>query len=118
MNKSELVLEIQSKLGEGATKACAERALEAVLDSFKAAIKKDGAVQLVGFGSFSVTERKARQGVNPQNLVYIPVTTVPINDAETGNKLIKLVERLDELEDVKEVYTNYELDPSLHLDEE
>ena len=66
MNKSELVLEIQSKLGEGATKACAERALEAVLDSFKTAIKKDGAVQLVGFGSFSVTERKARQGVNPQ----------------------------------------------------
>ena len=66
MNKSELVLEIQSKLGEGATKACAERALEAVLDSFKTAIKKDGAVQLVGFGSFTVTHRKARQGVNPQ----------------------------------------------------
>ena len=52
------------------------------------------------------------------DLVYIPVTTVPINDAETGSKLLKLVERLDELEDVKEVYTNYELDPSLHLDEE
>ena len=66
MNKSELVLEIQNKLGEGATKACAERALEAVLDSFKMAIKKDGAVQLVGFGSFTVTHRKARQGVNPQ----------------------------------------------------
>ena len=51
-------------------------------------------------------------------LVYVPVTTVPINDADTGSKLIKLVERLDELEDVKEVYTNYELDPSLHLEEE
>lgn len=66
MNKSELVLEIQNKLGDGTTKTCAERALEAVLESFKSGIKKDGSVQLVGFGSFSVTERKARQGVNPQ----------------------------------------------------
>lgn len=66
MNKAELILEIQNKLGEGATKACAERALDAVLQSFKAGIKKDGAVQLVGFGTFSISERKARQGVNPQ----------------------------------------------------
>lgn len=66
MNKSELILEIQNRLGKDATKACAERALEAVLESFKAGIAKDGTVQLVGFGSFSVTERKARQGVNPQ----------------------------------------------------
>ena len=66
MNKSELILEIQNRLGKDATKACAERALEAVLESFKAGIAKDGTVQLVGFGSFSVTERKARQGINPQ----------------------------------------------------
>ena len=66
MNKAELILEIQSKLGEGATKACAERALDAVLESFKSGIQKDGAVQLVGFGTFSISERKARQGVNPQ----------------------------------------------------
>ena len=51
------------------------------------------------------------------DLVYLPVTTVPINDAELGAKLLKLVERLDELEDVKEVYTNYELDPSLNLED-
>ena len=51
------------------------------------------------------------------DLVYLPVTTVPINDAELGAKLLKLVERLDDLEDVKEVYTNYELDPSLNLED-
>lgn len=50
-------------------------------------------------------------------LVYLPVTTVPIQDADVGNKLLKLVERLEDLEDVKEVYTNYELDPSLNLEE-
>ena len=66
MNKSELIVEIQGLLGEGATKVCAERALEAVLGAFKAGIKKDKAVQLVGFGTFSITERKARKGVNPQ----------------------------------------------------
>lgn len=66
MNKSELIVEIQNLLGEGATKVCAERALEAVLGALKAGIKKDKAVQLVGFGTFSITERKARKGVNPQ----------------------------------------------------
>ena len=66
MNKSELVLEIQSRLGDDATKSCAERALSAVLESLKAGIVKDGMVQLIGFGTFFVTERKARQGINPQ----------------------------------------------------
>ena len=37
-----------------------------MLESFKSGIKKDGSVQLVGFGTFSISERKARQGVNPQ----------------------------------------------------
>ena len=66
MNKAELIVEIQHKLGKEATKACAEHALEAVLEAFKKGIKKDGLVQLVGFGTFSKTERKARKGVNPQ----------------------------------------------------
>ena len=66
MNKAELITEVQKHLGDDATKACAEGALNAVLEAFKSGITKDGAVQLVGFGTFSVTERKAREGVNPQ----------------------------------------------------
>lgn len=66
MNKAELIVEIQKQLGDDVTKAAAERALEAVLESFKQGIAKDGMVQLVGFGTFSVAERKARKGVNPQ----------------------------------------------------
>ena len=50
------------------------------------------------------------------DLVYLPVTMVPVKDADLGTKLLKLVERLDDLEDVKEVYTNYEMDPSLNLE--
>lgn len=78
MNKAELVAEIQSNLGADTSKAAAERALDAVLDAIKASVKKAGrevrltgdaskadAVQLVGFGTFSVVRRDARTGHNP-----------------------------------------------------
>ena len=66
MNKAQLVAEIQKSLGSDTSKAAAERALEAVLEGVKKGIKKDKSVQLIGFGTFSVTKRAARQGVNPQ----------------------------------------------------
>jgi nucleoid DNA-binding protein len=66
MNKAELVAEIQKSLGTDTSKAAAERSLEAVLEGVKKGIKKDKSVQLIGFGTFSVTNRAARQGVNPQ----------------------------------------------------
>lgn len=66
MNKAELVAEIQKSLGNDTSKAAAERSLEAVLEGVKQGIKKDKNVQLIGFGTFSVTNRAARDGVNPQ----------------------------------------------------
>lgn len=67
MNKAELVIEVQKNLGKDATKASAERAVEAVLDAIKKGVKKDkGGVQLIGFGTFSVVKRAARMGVNPK----------------------------------------------------
>lgn len=65
MNKKDLVAQIQKNLN-APTLSEAERALEAFLEGVKAGIASDGKVQLVGFGTFSVTERKARKGVNPQ----------------------------------------------------
>jgi len=78
MNKAELVLKVQQNLGGDTSKAQAERSIDAVLDAVKAAVKAAGktvkmkgdvseavAVQLVGFGTFSVTRRSARSGVNP-----------------------------------------------------
>ncbi len=78
MNKPELVAEIQNNLG-GVSKVEAEKALAAVLSSIKTAVKKAGkevklrdkdskdavAIQLVGFGTFSVGKRNARNGINP-----------------------------------------------------
>ena len=64
MNKSELV----DSIAEGAnlSKADAKRALDAFLNSTGAALKKGDKVALVGFGTFSVRERSARSGRNPQ----------------------------------------------------
>ena len=66
MNKSELVEAVQKSLGNEATKRCAEDALAAVLGSIATGVKKDGKVQLIGFGTFAVKQRAARQGRNPK----------------------------------------------------
>lgn len=66
MNKAALIELIQKNLGKDASKAEAERALNAVLESIKAGVKKSKSVQLIGFGTFKVAERKARNGINPK----------------------------------------------------
>lgn len=66
MNKAELVEAIQKALGKDATKRLAEDALAAVLGSIEKGIKKDKKVQIIGFGTFEVKKRAARQGRNPK----------------------------------------------------
>jgi DNA-binding protein HU-beta len=73
MNKAELVNVVQKHLGNGTSKAAAERSLDAVIDAIKAGLKKDHSVQLVGFGSFKVTSRKARTGINPKTKEKIKI---------------------------------------------
>lgn len=65
MNKSQLVEAVAKNLG-ASSRAEAERAVTAVIDSIKTGIRKDKSVQLVGFGTFRVAERAARMGVNPK----------------------------------------------------
>ena len=64
MNKAELVEAVQKSLSS--SKADAERAVAAVIDSVKGGLKKGKPVQLIGFGTFKVVNRKARLGVNPK----------------------------------------------------
>ena len=64
MTKTELVDKISSQAG--LSKADAGRALDATLESVKAALKKGQKVTLVGFGTFFVSKRKARKGRNPR----------------------------------------------------
>jgi DNA-binding protein HU-beta len=67
MNKQDLIEAILANKDAGLeSKAAAGRAVDAVLDGIAAGIKKDGNVQLIGFGTFSVKTRAARTGRNPQ----------------------------------------------------
>ena len=64
MNKAEFT----SAVADGAelSKADAGRAVDAVIEVIKKALKKGETITLVGFGTFSVRKRAARQGRNPQ----------------------------------------------------
>jgi nucleoid DNA-binding protein len=66
MNKAELIEEVQKNLGTECSKAHAERAVNALMASIQKGLKKDKEVQIVGFGTFAVKNRKARVGRNPQ----------------------------------------------------
>ena len=64
MNKTELISEIAAE--SGLTKADSKRALEGVVTAIKNELEQGGKVALVGFGTFSVTEKSARTGINPR----------------------------------------------------
>lgn len=72
MNKAELVDAVAKSLGTS-SRAEAERAVSAVVEGIKTGIRKDKLVQLVGFGSFKVTARAARIGVNPKTKQKIKI---------------------------------------------
>ena len=63
MNKVELVAAVAAEAG--LTKVAAQAAVEATVNAIKDALAKGENVQLVGFGTFAVTERAERNGVNP-----------------------------------------------------
>ena len=65
MNKTELVAAMAEEAG--LSKKDAEKALKAFTDVVEAELKNGGKVQLVGFGTFEVSERSAREGRNPQS---------------------------------------------------
>ncbi len=64
MTKADLIKKISEAAGINATEA--KKALEATTDNIKQALVAGDKVQLIGFGTFSVTERPAREGKNPR----------------------------------------------------
>ena len=64
MNKQNLIEAVAKDIGD--SKAASEKAVNAVLGAIKKGVKKDKTVQLVGFGTFLIRNRKARTGRNPQ----------------------------------------------------
>ena len=77
MNKTELVAAVADQAG--ISKKDAEKALKAFTDVVAEELKDGGKVQLVGFGTFEVSERAAREGRNPATLqpITIPASKAP-----------------------------------------
>ncbi len=71
MNKTELVAAIAEKAG--IAKKDAEKALAAFVDTVAAELKAGEKIQLVGFGTFEIRERAAREGINPQTGAKIKI---------------------------------------------
>ncbi|MBR2852844.1 MAG: HU family DNA-binding protein [Clostridia bacterium] len=76
MNKAELINAVAAK---GLTKKDAEAAINAVFGAIEGALAKGDSVQLIGFGTFGVKERSAREGRNPRTgeVVAIPASKAP-----------------------------------------
>lgn len=78
MTKTELIEQVAKTTG--LSKAASEKAVNAVIESITMALKKKDKVTLTGFGTFLVSRRKAKKGVNPQNpdeRITIPAANVP-----------------------------------------
>ena len=77
MNRSDLIAKMAASAG--ISKAAAERALNAFVDGVAGALKGGDKVSLVGFGTFSVSNRAARTGRNPRtgDVIQIPASKVP-----------------------------------------
>ncbi len=89
MNKSELVERMAS--AAGISKAAAEKSLTGFLDAVTDALADGDKVTLVGFGTFSVSERAARQGRNPQTGATIKIPARKIARFKAGSKLADAV---------------------------
>ena len=86
MNKTDLIDGMAADAD--ISKAAAKKALESFLGNVGSALKGGGRVSLVGFGSWSVSKRAAREGRNPQTgaAMHIPASKVPGFKAGKGLK--------------------------------
>ena len=86
MNKQDLIAAVADQAG--ISKADAGKAVEAVFDGITSTLKSGGEVRLVGFGTFSVTKRKASTGRNPRTgeAMTIKASTQPKCKAGKGLK--------------------------------
>ena len=82
MNKTDLVAAVAAQAG--LTKVQAQKAVEATVDAIAGALKGGDKVQLVGFGTFSVVEKAAREGVNPATGAKIQIPAKKVAKFKVG----------------------------------
>ncbi len=89
MNKLTLIEAVAKELGT--SKAQGERTLNSVLNNICKGVKKDKNVQLIGFGTFVVRNRKARKARNPQTGETIKVKASKTVGFKVGKKFKEMV---------------------------
>ena len=85
MNKTELIEEIAKSAD--ITKASATRALDATMEAITKTLQKNDSVTLVGFGTFSVSERAERTGRNPRTKEAITIEAAKVPKFKAGKAL-------------------------------
>jgi len=85
MTKAELIEKVASDAG--LSKADTTRVLDTTLNTIKKALKKNQKVTLVGFGTFSVSKRKARKGRNPRTGEEIKISAAKVPKFTSGKGL-------------------------------
>ncbi len=85
MNKTELIDQIAA--GAGLTKTDAKKALEVAVAAVKDALVKGDKVQIVGFGTFAVAEKPAREGINPATKEKIQIAAKKVAKFKAGAEL-------------------------------
>ena len=85
MNKTELIDNIAASAG--ISKADAKKALDATTNALKEALVAGDKIQLVGFGTFSVSERPAREGINPATKEKIQIAAKKVAKFKAGAEL-------------------------------
>lgn len=85
MNKGDLVEKVAQDCSM--SKAAAEQALNSIMDAISEAVSAGDKVTLIGFGTFSVSERAAREGRNPQTGKKIKIAAKKVVKFKAGSKL-------------------------------
>ena len=85
MNKAELIAKIAEDAG--ITKTQANLTVDAFVDAVTKTLKKGDKVTLVGFGTFSVSKRAARNGRNPQTGAVIKIKAKKVAKFKAGKEL-------------------------------
>lgn len=85
MNKAELINKISDDTG--ITKSQANAAIDSFIEAVSRTLKAGGKVTLVGFGTFTVTKRKARKGRNPKTGAEINIKARKVARFKTGKEL-------------------------------
>lgn len=84
MTKTDLVNAIAAT---GLSKADSKKALDAVVGAISGALKEGGKVAILGFGTFSVNERPAREGINPATKEKIQIAAKKVVKFKAGAEL-------------------------------